>query len=52
MNSGNALTAGVAVLVFLLTIVVLWAEQEWWYMVPAIGFIILVPLVFVLIGEY
>lgn len=52
MASGNELTAGVAVLVFLLTFVALWAEQGWWFVVPLIGYIILVPFVFILVGEY
>lgn len=52
MERGNAWTAAVAVLVFLLMLTALWTGQEWWFIVPVVGYIILVPFVFFLIGEY
>ena len=52
MHQGNALTAGTAVLVFLVTIVALWDEQPWWFLAPILGFVVLVPFVFFMVGDY
>jgi hypothetical protein len=48
--NGNTLTALVAVLVFVMTFVALWYEQTWWFVVPFIGYVVLVPLVYALVG--